>query len=175
MLHLSANIQSNRNIILWCQPRSAESPDKSRFIMLANELTFSCGYKIFKMKHFCFGGCELNGKGRKEAALHTFPITDNGDCWVTSIIQTQQTFHWDYLTMNSSLSLAFDSTKRQKKKRDGVRDRGGKLNTCLQSFQGKNAEINMKAEQNNKFHCISMQQYSDNGSGHQGLLSSTKW
>lgn len=37
---------------------------------------------------------------------------------------------------------------------------------CLQPFQGKNAEINMKAERNNKIDFISMQH---NGSGRQGL------
>lgn len=90
----------------------------------------------------------------EEAALHTFPITDNGDCWVTSITQTQQTFHKDYLTMNSSLSLAFDSTERQKN--ESQRDTRAKSETCLQLFQGKNVEINMKAEHNNKINGISM-------------------
>lgn len=54
--------------------------DKGRFINLVNELPFSQGYEIFKVKHFSFGDCNLNGEyvGRKQHC--TFPITDNGDC-----------------------------------------------------------------------------------------------
>lgn len=59
----------------------------------------------------------------EEAALHTFPITDNGDCWVTSIIQAWQTFHRLYLTMNSSLSLAFDSTESRGEESESERER----------------------------------------------------
>lgn len=71
---------------------------------------------------------------------------------MTSIIQAKQTFDWDYLIMNSKLSLAFDSI--EKKVRERERDRR-KVRDVFAAFQGKNAEINMKAEQNG-IDCISM-------------------
>lgn len=114
MEHLSGEIQSYRNIILCCQPQSEELLDKSRFIMPLNELPLSCGYEIFKMKHFFLWWLRDIGRVKRKQQLRTFPITDNGGCWVTSIIQAWQTFYWDHLTMNSSSSLAFDSTERLK-------------------------------------------------------------
>ncbi len=75
---------------------------------------------------------------------------------MTSIIQAKQTFDWDYLIMNSKLSLAFDSTERKVRERERERERDGrKVRDVFAAFQGKNAEINMKAEQNG-IDCISM-------------------
>lgn len=65
MEHLSAEISSNGNIILWRQPGSVEVPDKSKFIMLTDELPLSSGYEIFK--HFSFCGSKL----------HTLPFAHN--------------------------------------------------------------------------------------------------
>lgn len=58
--------------------------------------------------------------------------------------------------MNSSLSLGFDNTEREKRTqaRERERDRQ-KVRDVFATFQGKNAEINMKVEQN-KIDCISM-------------------
>lgn len=53
--------------------------------------------------------------------------------------------------MNFNLSLDFDSTKRQKKRETKVKSGRHVLQPC----SGKNAEINMKAEQKNKITCIS--------------------
>lgn len=55
MEHLSAQISSNGNIILWRQPGSVEV--WSKFITLTDELPLSSGYEIFK--HFSFCGSKL--------------------------------------------------------------------------------------------------------------------
>lgn len=75
MQHLSTDIQSNRSIILWCQPWWVELLDKSRFIMLVNELPLSPEDEIFKMRHFPFGGSELNGEwGGSSVCTHSHSL-----------------------------------------------------------------------------------------------------
>lgn len=147
MEHLSAEIQSYRNIILCCQPQSVELPDKSRFIMLANELPlFLWVWNLQDEALFHWWLRVIWRVGRKQHCTHSQSLI----MWAAGWHQLHRhSRHFTGITSQWTPISVWPLTAQRDWKervRKTVRHRQ-RVKDVFAAMWGKIAEINMKAEQ----------------------------
>lgn len=135
MEHLSAEISSNGNIILWrCRIRANSS-------CLLMSFHFPLDMKFSRWSTFSFCGYKL----------HTFPFANNGTAGWHQLHRHSR--HFTGITSQRTLFSVWPWVTERWEKVVGTGEVRG---ACLQPWQGKNAEISMKAEQNSKIGFIRM-------------------